>query len=96
MYSYALAVGISIVVSLQYSETYVKCYMCQSASSPGFHPDCLGPDMAKVPTCVGATCEMASLTCSGTDEECRDFGLGPSNLNDDKYMYRQPSNFSYY
>jgi len=76
MYSYAILVGISIVVSLGYSEAYVNCYDCGSDNNPSSNAevDCFGPDMTKVPKCVGATCVLYSATCSGTSQQCeRDF-----------------------
>lgn len=76
MYSYAIVVGISIIVSLGYSEAYVNCYHCESDNSPSSTAkvDCFGPDMTNVPKCVGATCMLYSGTCSGTSQQCeRDF-----------------------
>lgn len=88
MYSYAIVVGISIVVTFGHPESYVKCYDCDSRheSSEMSEGDCLGPDMKDVPTCVGETCMLYSTTCSGTDEECKNLDfLSPSKLNDRKH-----------
>lgn len=73
MCSYAIVVGVSIVVSLGYSKAYVKCYDCESTNSPSFinSVECYGRDMTKVPTCVGTTCVLNFAKCSGTkDEDC--------------------------
>ena len=83
MYSYATVIGISIVISVGYSEAYVKCYECGAENNNPSHEekfDCFGPDMTNVPTCVGATCALTSSACSGTKQECQDFGYNTGKL----------------